>query len=158
MKEILNKYSAVFLAGAFFAIAAGTSIAEPAAADSTAITSTVNAFHKALAASEPERVIALLSPDALIVEAGIVQTRDEYKREHLAADIAFARAVPGAQRDIIVRQEGDVGWMTSTFRVTGTFHKKPVNDIAAETVVLTKTSAGWRISTIHWSSHKVPAN
>ena len=102
-------------------------------------------------------MISLLSPDALIVEGGTVQTRDEYQREHLAEDIAYARAVPSTLRDVVVRQEGDVAWVTSTFRVTGKFHDKPVDDLAAETMVLTRTPAGWRIRTIHWSSHKAPS-
>jgi ketosteroid isomerase-like protein len=101
-----------------------------------------------------DRVTSLFLPDALIVEAGTVQTRDEYQHEHLAEDIAFARAAPSTQRDVIVRQEGDVAWVTSTFRVTGKFQEKPIDNIAAETVVLTKTLGGWRIRAIHWSSHE----
>jgi ketosteroid isomerase-like protein len=99
----------------------------------------------------------LLAPDALIVEGGTVQTRNEYQSEHLAEDIAYARAVPNTPRDVVVRQEGDAAWVTSTFRVTGKFHDKPVDNIAAETIVLTKTPAGWRIRSIHWSSHKAPS-
>ena len=157
MKIILKKYSAVLLASACLLITTGQSFGEPAAVDAAAITSTAEDFHKALAAGEPDRVMSLLSPDALIVEGGTVQTRDEYQREHLAEDIAYARAVPSTQRDVVVRQEGDVAWVTSTFRVTGKFHDKPVDDLAAETMVLTRTPAGWRIRTIHWSSHKAPS-
>jgi ketosteroid isomerase-like protein len=157
MKTIQQKYSAALLASACFISMAGISFGEPAAADAAAITATVESFHKALFDGEPDRVMSLLLPDALIVEAGTVQTRDEYRREHLAEDIAFARAAPSTQRDVVVRQEGDVAWVTSTFRVTGTFQEKPIDNIAAETVVLTKAPAGWRIRTIHWSSHKAPA-
>ena len=125
--------------------------------DAAAITTTAEDFHKALSAGKPDQVMELLAPDALIVEGGTVQTRKEYQSEHLAEDIAYARAVPNTPRDVVVRQEGDVAWVTSTFRVTGKFHDKPVDNIAAETIVLTKTPAGWRIRSIHWSSHKAPS-
>jgi len=158
MKAILKKCSTVLLANACLLITTGQSFGEPAAVDAATIISTAEGFHKALAAGEPDRVMSLLSPDALIVEGGAVQTRDEYQREHLADDIAYARAVPSTQRDVIVRHEGDAAWVTSTFKVTGKFHDKPVDDFAAETMVLTKTPTGWRIRIIHWSSHKAPSN
>jgi len=109
---------------------------------------------KALATGDGKRVMSLLLPDALIVEAGTVQTRNEYQSEHLSEDIAYARAVPSTQRNVVVRQEGDVAWVTSTFQVTGKFHDKPVDNLAAETMILTKTPDGWRIRILHWSSHK----
>jgi ketosteroid isomerase-like protein len=157
MKAILKKCSTVLLANACLLITTGQSFGEPAAVDAATIISTAEGFHKALAAGEPDRVMSLLSPDALIVEGGTVQTRDDYQREHLAEDIAYARAVPNTLRGVVVRQEGDVAWVTSTFRGTGKFHDKPVDDLAAETIVLTRTPAGWRIRAIHWSSHKAPS-
>jgi ketosteroid isomerase-like protein len=157
MIMILKTYSAVLLANACLFIITGPSFGEPAALDAATIASTAEDFHKALAAGEPDRVMSLLSPGALIVEGGAVQTRDEYQREHLAEDIAYARAVSSTPRDVVVRQEGDVAWVTSTFRLTGEFHERPVDDLAAETMVLTKIPAGWRIRTVHWSSHKAPS-
>ena len=156
MKRIQNTYAITLLASASLILIAGISRGEPAAADAAAITSAAEDFHKALAAGKPDQVMALLAPDALIIEGGTVQTHDEYQHEHLAEDIAYARAVPSTQRSIVVRQEGNVAWVTSTFSVTGSFEDKPVDSLAAETMVLTKTPAGWRIRTIHWSSHEAP--
>ncbi len=158
MKTILNKYSVTFLASACLALSSERSFGGPEAPDTAAITAAAENFHKALAAGKPDEVMSLLQPDALIVEAGTVQTRDEYQREHLMADIAYARAVPGEQGDVVIRQEGNAAWVTSTFRVTGKFENKPVDNLAAETMVLTKTPEGWRIRTLHWSSHKAPKN
>ncbi|MEO6971600.1 MAG: nuclear transport factor 2 family protein [Chthoniobacterales bacterium] len=156
MKTNLQTCAMTLLASGCLLLAAGLSRAEPIAPDATAITTAAADFHKALSAGKPDQVMALLQPDALIVEGGTVQTRAEYQSEHLAADIAYARAVPSTQRSAVVRQEGDVGWVTCTFSVTGKFHDKVINDLAAETMVLTRTLAGWRIRTIHWSSHKAP--
>lgn len=122
--------------------------------DTAAISTAVDAFHQALAAGEEDRAMSLLSPDALIVEAGTVQTRAEYQSEHLKEDIAFAREVPGTQTSRKVAQAGDVAWVTTTFRVTGKFHDTAIDNFAAETAVLTRTTDGWRIRAIHWSSHK----
>lgn len=157
MIRILHIYAIALLASASLILIAGISRGEPAPADATAITSTAGDFHKALSDGKPDQVMALLAPDALIIEGGTVQTRDEYQREHLAEDIAYAHAVPSTQRSIAVRQEGNVAWVTGTFSVTGSFENKPVDSLAAETMVLTKTPAGWRIHTIHWSSHKAPS-
>lgn len=157
MKAILKKCSAVLVANACLLITPELSFGEPAAVDAATITSTAEDFHEALAAGEPDRVMSLLSPDALIVEGGAVQTRDEYQREHLAEDIAYARAVPSRLRNVVIRQEGDVAWVTSTFRLTGEFHDRQIDDLAAETMVLTKIPAGWRIRTIHWSSRQAPS-
>jgi ketosteroid isomerase-like protein len=153
----LKKHTAVLLAGACLLISTGNTFGEPAAPDATAITSTAEGFHQALAAGKPEEVMSLLASDALIVEAGTVQTRNDYQNEHLAEDIAYARSVPSTLRDVIVRQEGNAAWVTSTFNMTGKFYDKPVDNLAAETMVLTKTPTGWRIRTIHWSSHKAPS-
>lgn len=133
-------------------LAAGRSETSPP--DAAAISAAVNAFHQALAAGDEEGAMSLLAPDALIVEAGTVQTRAEYQSEHLKQDIAFARAVPGKQTSRKFAQAGDVAWVTSTFRVAGKFHDQPIDNVAAETVVLTRSADGWRLRTIHWSSHK----
>ena len=154
MKTNLLNYSSALLAGACLAFSTGYSLAEADAPEASAIRAAAENFHKALASGKPEEVMSLLQPDALIVESGAVQTRGEYEKEHLGEDIAYARAVPSRQLTAIVRQDGDVAWVTSTFSVTGTFQDKPVNSLAAETMVLSKTPAGWRIRTLHWSSHK----
>lgn len=155
MITLRQKYSALLLASAYLFITAGHSFGEPVAPDA-AIVSTVEAFHKALEAGEADKVMALLAPDALIVEGGTVQTRDEYQREHVTEDIAFARAVPVTSRKVAVRQDGNAAWVTTMSRTVGEFHKKFVDSTGVETVVLTKTSDGWRIRSIHWSSHSAP--
>lgn len=128
--------------------------AESSAPDSAAITAALDRFHESLAKGEKAAAIELLAPDAIILESGVQQTREEYIREHLAEDIAFAKATSSNRSSLIVREEGDVAWTTSTFRTGGSFEGKSVDSVAAELVVLTRTADGWRIRAIHWSSHK----
>lgn len=112
----------------------------------------VTAFHDALARADSAAALALLAPDAVILESGDLETRAEYRAHHLPADIAFTRAVPSTGESSTVVLAGDVAWVTSTSRSTGTFQGRPVNSQNAELIVLSRDSAGWRIRAIHWSS------
>ena len=125
----------------------------PTAPDREAIATTVTAYHEALAKGDRGAALALLAPDAQILETGHRQTREEYESEHLGSDIDFAKAVPSTRGALIVRQEGDVAWTTATGRSAGTFKGRPVESENAELMVLAKTERGWRIRAIHWSSH-----
>lgn len=156
MKMNAITYLTTLLAGGLILVAINLAGAETNAPNAAAIKRTVEEFHSALNNGKSGAVMALLQPDAMIVEGGTVQSRDEYQSEHLAADIAFASAIGGKQLDAIVRQTGEVAWVTSTFRVAGTFKDKKINERAAETMILTKTPGGWRIRAIHWSSQKAP--
>jgi ketosteroid isomerase-like protein len=120
------------------------------AADSAA--TAVRLFHEALARGDSVAALALLAPDAMILESGGLESREEYRSHHLPADIASARAVPttGASRQ--VRLAGEVAWVASTSRTAGTFRGRPVDSQNAELVVLSRDAAGWRIRAIHWSS------
>lgn len=152
----MNRSYPTLLSFTLLLFAADISRGEPPSLDAAAISAAVDAFHHALATGDGKDVMSLLSPEALVVEAGMVQTRSKYESEHLADDIAFAREVTGKQTSRNVQQNGDVAWVTTTFRVTGTFHAKAIDNIAAETAVLTRTAGGWRIRNLHWSSHKAP--
>lgn len=154
MKTKLTRYCITLLAGACLALSAGRAMAATDPPDAAAIKATAENFHKALAAGRPDEVMSLLQPDVLIVEGGSVETRAEYESEHLPADIEYASAVPGKQLSAVVRQEGETAWIISTFSVSGKFKGKEIDERAAETMVLTKTPAGWRIRAIHWSSQK----
>ncbi len=158
MKVFLTNYSVAFLSCVYLAFSATPTQGATTAPDPAAIAAVAQKFHEALAAGEPDLVMSLLLPDALVIEGGVVQTRSEYEREHLGADIAYARAVPGKRLKVIFRQEDGVAWVTSTFHVAGKFEGRPVNSFTAETMIMTRTSAGWRIQSVHWSSHKASTN
>ena len=125
----------------------------PPAPDREAIAITVSGFHDALARGDRAAALSLLAPDAQILESGHRQTRAEYESEHLGADIEFAKAVPSTQGAVIVRQEGNVSWVSATGRSTGQFRGRAVDAENAELMVLVKSAEGWRIRAIHWSSH-----
>jgi ketosteroid isomerase-like protein len=124
-------------------------------ADRDAVIATVQAFHEALARGDSAAALALLAPDLQVLESGSLENRDEYRRHHLPADIAFARAVPSQRGELSVVVSGDVAWVTGTSRTTGTYRERAINSAGVELMVLSRAPAGWQIRAIHWSSRSV---
>ena len=120
-----------------------------------AITATVDGFQEALRRGDAKAAMELLAPDAVILESGSAETRSEYESHHLPEDIRFAQAVHSNRSDVRVQIDGNTAWLTSRTKTEGSFEGKPINSVGVELVVMTKTSAGWLIRAIHWSSHKV---
>ena len=121
-------------------------------ADSAAVAVTVGEFHHALAHGDSAAVLALLAPDATIMEAGDIESRQEYRQHHLPADIAFVRAVPPVIGGLTVVMHGDVAWAISTSRATGTFKGRKIDSRGAELLILSRGADRWQIRAIHWSS------
>ena len=120
--------------------------------DSSAVAEVAERFHKALAAADSSAALALLAPDALILESGGVESRDEYRAGHLRGDIAFSQAVPSVRTVVRVVVSGNAAWVTSTSVTQGTYRDRPVNSAGAELMVLRRDGGTWRIAAIHWSS------
>lgn len=120
--------------------------------DSSDVVAAVRRFHDALAAGDSGAALALLSPDALILESGVVETRAEFRAHHLSADIEFARAVRSSRTVVRVTMNGDAAWVTSTSITQGQVGGRQVNSAGAELVVLRRIRGIWQIEAIHWSS------
>ena len=120
--------------------------------NSAAVVETVENYHAALAAGDSAAALALLTPDAVILESGGIESRDEYRAHHLPADIAFASAVPRERGAITVTVRGDIAWAASTSTARGEFRDRAIDSQGAELMVLERTPEGWRIAAIHWSS------
>ncbi|HET9013581.1 MAG TPA: nuclear transport factor 2 family protein [Gemmatimonadaceae bacterium] len=156
-RSILLSVSAVVLAAAIVTAPARASAA-PASTrldtvhDSGAVAETVQRFHDALRQGDSTGALALLAPDAVVLESGDTESLAEYRAHHLPADIAFAQAVRETRSAIRVTVRGDAAWAVSTTSVLGTFRTRSVNSAGAELMVLSRTPTGWVISAIHWSS------
>jgi ketosteroid isomerase-like protein len=133
---------------------ATVSFSKPPSPEAARVTATLEAFHSALARGDAKAAMNLLAADAVILEGGSVETRAEYEAHHLQEDIRFARTVRNIRSDVRVAVEGNTAWLTSQSRAEGSFEGKQVSSSGVELAVLTKTSNGWRIRPIHWSSHK----
>jgi ketosteroid isomerase-like protein len=122
------------------------------ASDSAAVVATVDAYDRALSSGESAAALSLLAADAVVLESGGVETRDEYRRHHLPGDIEFARAASTVRTPLRVVVRGDVAWAWSTSTSHGEFRGRAVNSQGAELMVLSREASGWKIRAIHWSS------
>lgn len=109
-------------------------------------------FHEALEKQDKEKVLELLLPDASIFESGGAETVEQYSSGHMMGDMAFSAAVASEVLEQSKQVVGDVAWVLTKTRRTGTYKDKEIDSIGVETVVLHHVKAGWRIAHIHWSS------
>lgn len=123
-------------------------------ADSAAVAAVVDAFHAALERGDGEAAMALLAPDAVILESGGMETREEYRAHHLGSDMEFARAVRSRRTAPIVRTREGVAWAASTSVTEGEIRGRAIDVAGAELMVLVRMADGWRIASIHWSSRR----
>jgi ketosteroid isomerase-like protein len=113
----------------------------------------VDAFHAALRKGDTDTAQSHLSDEALIYESGGVERgRKEYASHHLGADAAFAKAVPSTTTRRTGEAVGDVAWIVTEGRTTGTFKEKPLDRVTTETMILRRRAGVWKIMHIHWSS------
>jgi ketosteroid isomerase-like protein len=131
-------------------------VSPPSAADEASVRSVVAAFHGAITAGDAAKAMALVGADALFLEAGGVETREEYEKNHLPADIEFEKSVPMKRSDLRIVVSGDAAWSTCTSEFAGTFQGRTFNSIGTELMVLSRGPDGWRIRAVHWSSRPRP--
>jgi len=114
---------------------------------------TVDAFHRALQQGDSATALSLLAADVVVFESGSQQmSREEYRSHHLGADMAYESAT---RTEVLARRSGeagDVAWVLSQTRTTGTFRGREVDRTGVETMLLRRTAQGWRIVHVHWSS------
>ena len=109
-------------------------------------------FHAALTAQDKDKALALLLPTASIYESGGAETVTEYASHHVMGDMAFSATVG---REIVEQSKqmvGDVAWIMTRYRNTGTYKDKTIDSITVETAVLHHVKEGWRIAHLHWST------
>lgn len=128
--------------------------AVPAAArDMKDAVATAEAFSAALAAGDEATVKLLLAPDVLIYESGGQESsRDEYAAHHMKGDMAFLAKAHVQVLERKHRANGDLAWIATRSRITGTHKDKPVDLLSTETLVLERDPEGWRIVHLQWSS------
>ena len=115
----------------------------------------VRSFHAALSSGHRDAVLALLDPGVVIFEQGDAEmSRDEYASQHLDADLEFSRATSSKVVDQRTQAKGQSAWVLTISETAGSFRGKDVASRNVETMVLEKTTGGWRIVHIHWSSHR----
>lgn len=144
------KWHVLALLTGVLGVVAAAAQAPPAVAEAEAA---LDAFHAALAASDRDRALARLALDVVIFEAGGAElSRDEYAQHHLAGDMEYLKATATERVDRRSGASGDLVWVLTRSRTSGTFRDKPVATQGVETALLARSASGWQIVHLHWSS------
>lgn len=123
------------------------------AAGTEAAVAVIDAFGKALAAADFEKVEALLDPAVIILESGGAErSRSEYLSHHARADAKFLAGSQSVLSRRVAKIDGDTVWVASESELHATRDGEPMTLLSTETMVLSNTPAGWKIVHIHWSS------
>lgn len=119
----------------------------------------LDAFHAALGRGDTAAALALLADDALIFEEGGAERgKAEYAAHHLAADAAFAQAVPSTRARRTGHSHGELAALFSEGRTRGAYKGKAVDRLTTETALLRRDRGRWVIVHLHWSSRGAPAS
>jgi ketosteroid isomerase-like protein len=122
---------------------------QPSAAEA-AVRAIALGFNDALARGDSIGALAMLSDDAVILEGGRTESKEQYRSGHVRADIAFAFAVKKETLADGVTVTGDVALYTRRYRSTGRYRDREIDRTSTEAMVLVRTADGWRIRQIHW--------
>ena len=122
--------------------------------DEAGVRTALESFYAAMKAGDAAGAMALIAPSAVFLEGGKLETRDEYEKNHLPADIGFEKQVSGIRGPLNITINRDTAWVIATTDYDGTFEGAPVSFTSAQLAVLTRESGNWRIRSIHWSSRR----
>jgi ketosteroid isomerase-like protein len=124
--------------------------AEPAAE------AAANAFHAALQKGDRTAALALLAPEASIIEGGETQTRGQYAAGHLSEDIAFLKSARVKPLSLGSMPMGQTAMVGSRSEIRTTHDGQPIALLSTEMLTLKKAPAGWLITRIEWASQRPP--
>ena len=126
--------------------------APPSAQDEAA--RVVDGFMASLSNGQLEAARQSMTPDAVVIANGtVLGTRDGYIDGAAKGDAIAMKSVRSRElmhRD--ARVGAQYGWIVSEKRMVGEGAGQLRAMVLTETVLLTKTASGWKISGIHWSS------
>lgn len=132
----------------------GAAGAQTVRTDSAGAVAAVVQFHAALQAADSARATSLLAEDAVILESGAIQTRSEYLSHHLAADMK-ASVGSRAQRTVVrVSLFGNSAIVVSRSVSPPSGADGNTGSEMAELMVVSKSTTGWQIRAVHWSSRR----
>ena len=124
----------------------------PESADEAA--AVVDAFQAALRAGDIDRAAGYLDPHVVILESGAAeQSREEYLAVHAPADAQFMKTVKVTTGWSKAHVAGNLAWIASLSKFEFEKEGQAAFIDSAETMVLRRDDAGWKIVHIHWSSH-----
>lgn len=116
-----------------------------------AISNTLSAFETAIVENNLAVASALLHDDVSILEGSGSETKEEYLSHHFHSDGRFLSAMTRELISENVTIEGNVAWVTSLTKMTGTYNDREIDRTSLELAVLKKENGEWKIIALHWS-------
>ena len=120
--------------------------------DQADVEAAIESFYAAMKKADPKAAMAMIAPDAMFVESGRRETRQQYEESHLPADIDFEKDNTGKRGPWTITVNGDTAWgIAST-----TYDAASVPFVSNQLAVVTRGEDGkWLIRSIHWSSMRL---
>jgi ketosteroid isomerase-like protein len=124
------------------------------AAHAAAPAEVVENFHKALASPDQKAVLAALADDVDVFEQGFVDvSRADYEKNSLAHDMDFAAKTKREVQSQQAGGDGNVAWVETLTRTRGNYEGGAIDLSEAETAILKRDGAEWKIVHLHRSAH-----
>lgn len=146
--------AALLVALALSPVLAASATAQTGRTDSAGAVAAVQRFDAALTAGDSVAAVSLLSPDVLILESGNIQSRLDYLRGHLGADMKASKGAKVVRTLVNATTMGDAAYVVSRTVKPPTDAAGSTGSESAELMVLSKGASGWMIRAIHWSSRR----
>ena len=143
---------------AMCSLAAACGSTQPPANDEAGVTAAVKAFQTAMDTGDGPTVMRYIHDDALMMEGGTIEDRMQYEKNHLPADLEFAKGMTAKRMPVRQTVNGDVAWVRTSTEFRGTYEGKPLALLSLETMVLTREVDGWKVRALHWSGQRLAAN
>jgi len=110
------------------------------------------AFHRALQKGDRNAVLALLSADVTVSEAGHTQSREEYASGHLGEDIAFLKTVEVKEVSLASMAMGETAMVGGESEMRKIADGQSKTQRSREMLTLKRENGAWKIIAIRWQS------
>ncbi|MEQ9280452.1 MAG: nuclear transport factor 2 family protein [Balneola sp.] len=120
--------------------------------DKEMIAKTLSDLETAIIENDSERAGEILHDDVTILEGGGMETKSEYLSHHFHSDGKFLSAMNREEVSQEISVEGNMAWVTSKTKMTGTYSGRDIDLSSLELAVLKKENGMWRVIALHWSS------
>lgn len=120
--------------------------------DKEMIAKTLSDLQTAIINNDSEQAGKILHEDVTILEGGGVETKTQYLSHHFHSDGKFLSAINREEVSQEISVEGNMAWVTSKTKMTGTYSGREIDMSSLELAVLKKENNLWKIVALHWSS------
>ena len=121
--------------------------------DQADVQAAIESFYSAMKKGDAKEAMAFIAPDAMFVESGRIETRQQYEDNHLPLDIDFEKQITGKRSPWRITVNGDTAWGIASTEYEGPVDGADVNFVSTQLAVVTRGEDGkWMIRSIHWSS------